>query len=268
MSFLYKYISPIKFLLWCPYFCCVFARSSFLAKLFRCQYSRFSELLRVISRPHSAWVVGSALTETALAAEELFNQAPEGFYPMANGTTVHQNNGPVAKRLGQETVHSIGNPSNMLGDGGVGVLSQTIIPSTTIRWILPARIRHPDHNDVIFVSESFVQLREFLPTRHLADIPARLDLGCRILAAKVISYVDATPFADQVVKQEERYEEDWKLDMPPQILVLALDFCEIAFVYAEDLARNHIKFRVARKKLPADVSSLGQYGRHLAVDSM
>jgi len=186
---------------------------------------------------------------------------------MANGTTVHQNNGPVAKRLGQEEVRGISYPPHMISDNAVGVLSQTIIPSTTIRWILPARIRHPDHNDVIFVSESFVQLREFLPARHLANIPERLDLGCRILAAKVISYVDSTPFIDQVVKQEEQDEEDTKLAPPTQILVLTLDFCEIAFVYAEDVAPNRIKFRVARWKLPADVSSLGQYGRHLAVDS-
>jgi hypothetical protein len=186
---------------------------------------------------------------------------------MANGTMVHQNNGPVARRLGQEAVQGIGNPPHMVGDLAVGVLSQTIIPSTTIRWILPARIRHPDHNDVVFVSESFVQLREFLPARHLANIPELLDLGCRILAAKVISYVDSTPFIDQVVKQEERDDEDTKLALPTQILVLTLDLCEIAFVYAEDVAPNRIKFKVARWKLPADVSSLGQYGRHLAVDS-
>jgi hypothetical protein len=186
---------------------------------------------------------------------------------MANGTVVQQNNGPVAKRLRQEPVHSIGNPPPILGDGAVGLLSQTIIPSTTIRWILPARIRHPDRNDVIFVSESFVQLREYLSTRHLANIPERLDMGCRILAAKVISDLDSTPFIDQVVKQEERQPDESKISLPPQILLLALDFCEIAFVYAEDVAPSHIRFRVARKKLPADVSSFGQYGRHLAVDS-
>lgn len=186
---------------------------------------------------------------------------------MANGTIVHQNNDPIARRPEQETVHSIGQSPHIMGEEAVGVLSQTIIPSTTVRWILPGRIRHPDHNDVIFVSENAVQLREFLPTRHLANMPVRLDLGCRILAAKIISHVDSTPFIDQVVKQEEREKDRQKADLPPQILVLALDFCEIAFVYAEDIAPNHVKFRVARKKLPADVSSLGQYGRHLAIDS-
>jgi hypothetical protein len=186
---------------------------------------------------------------------------------MANGTIVHQQNGPTAKRLGQETVSTIGSLPHVVGDGLVGVLSRTIIPSTTVRWILPARIRHPDHNDVIFVSESYVQLREYLPTRHLATMPERLDLGCRILAAKVISNVDSTPFIDQVVKQEERLKDDDAAILPPHILLLALDYGEIAFVYAEDAAPNHIRFRVARKKLPADVSAFGQYGRHLAVDS-
>ena len=202
------------------------------------------------------------------AAESSVTKLTDIILSMANSTVFQQNNGPVPRRLGQETVHSIGSPPHILGDGAAGVLSQTIIPSTTVRWILPARIRHPDYNDVVFVSESFVQLREFLPHRHLANLPPRLDMGCRILAAKVISYVDSTPFIDQVVKQEEREKNDSKT-LPSQVLVLALDFCEIAFVYAEDLAPrpNHITFRVARWKLPADVSSLGQYGRHLAIDS-
>jgi hypothetical protein len=185
---------------------------------------------------------------------------------MANGTTVQQITGPVAKRLDQGTVHSIGSSPQMLGERAVGVLSRTIVPSTTIRWILPARIRHKDHNDVIFVGESFVQLREFLPSRHLADMPARLEMGCRILAAKVISHVEVTSFVDQVVKQEQHEDDDAKSTLPPQTLVLALDFGELAFVYAEDVAPGQIEFRVGRKKLPADVSALGQYGRHLAVD--
>lgn len=92
-------------------------------------------------------------------------------------------------------------------------------------------------------------------------------MGCRILAARIISYVDATPFIDQVVKQEEREGDDSRLGLPSQILVLTLDCCEIAFVYAEDIAPNRIRFRVGRWKLPADVSCLGQYGKHLAVDS-
>jgi hypothetical protein len=197
----------------------------------------------------------------------LLDQVYEYDHLMANPTAVHQSNGPVPKILRKEEIHVTNYSPQTIGDNAVGVLSQTIIPSTTIRWIVPARIRHPDHNDVIFVSESFIQLREFLPTRHLANIPELLDLGCRILAAKVISYVDATPFIDQVVKQEERNDEDTKLAPPTQILVLTLDFCEIAFVYAEDVAPDRVRFKVARWKLPADVSSLGQYGRHLAVDS-
>ena len=155
----------------------------------------------------------------------------------------------------------------MLGDGAVGILSRTIVPNGTVLWILPARIRHPNRYDVIFVGQSFLQLRELLPTRTLADAPARLDLGCRILAVKVLSYVDSTPFIDQVVKQEEREQDYSKLVLPQQILLLTLDCCEIAFVYAEDHGPNDIRFKVARKKLPADVSALGQYGKHLAVDS-
>lgn len=202
-----------------------------------------------------------------LAASEVSYEAYVGLNLMAKCTTIHQNIDPAAQGADQDDVPRTGNPPQVVGDGAAGVLSRTIVPSTTIRWILPGRIRHRDHNDVIFIGGSFVQLREFLPTRHLADTPAWLDMGCRILAAKVISYVDSTPFIDQVVKQKERDHDKSKSASPPQILVLALDFGEIAFVYAEDVVPNHVRFRVARKKLPADVSSMGQFGRHLAVDS-
>jgi hypothetical protein len=67
--------------------------------------------------------------------------------------------------------------------------------------------------------------------------------------------------------QEQQEDDESKSALPPQILVLALDFGEIAFVYAEDVEPNHIRFKVARKKLPADVSCLGQYGRRMAIDS-
>lgn len=185
---------------------------------------------------------------------------------MATGTTGHHPNGPLSKRLAPETIHGVSNLPHMLDDGAVGILSRTIIPSTTVLWILPARIRHPERNDVVFVGQSFVQLREFLDTRYLAEVPGRLDLGCRILAANVLSYVDSTAFIDRVVKQEERQQNRSKPFLRQQMLVLTLDCCEIAFVYAEERGPNEIRFKLARKKLPADVSALGQYGKHLAVD--
>jgi hypothetical protein len=187
---------------------------------------------------------------------------------MANARTERQIYSPTLRRPEQQNMDDHVDHSGAWDAGGVGILSRTIVPSTSIRWILPARIRHRDHDDVVFIGESFVQLREFLPTRLLADLPARLELGCRILAAKVISYVDTTPFIDLVVKQEQLQAEDSQSVMPPQILLLALDFCEIAFVYAENVAPMNIRFKVARKKLPADVSCLGQYGRHLAVEPL
>ena len=167
-------------------------------------------------------------------------------------------------------MNGVGSQSEAIGKsnkGPIGILSRTVVPSTTISWILPARIRSSAHNDLVFVGETTLQLHEFLPTRHLVELPACLDLGTRILAAKVLSHVDAALFIDQVIKQEQRDDADTKHESPSQILVLALDSREIAFVYAENVGPRKVKFRWARKQLPRDVSSLGQYGRHLAIDS-
>lgn len=171
------------------------------------------------------------------------------------------------RKMERKATDSIGNPLPTKDAGVVGILSRTIIPSTTIRWILPARIRHPEHNDVVFIGNNVVQIRELLPSQHLANIGARLDLDRRILAAKVISHVESTAFIDQVVKQGGYEINDPSSSQPTELLVLALDSSELAFVYVEELAPRRVKFRMARKKLPADASSLGKFGRHLAVDA-
>jgi hypothetical protein len=120
---------------------------------------------------------------------------------------------------------------------------------------------------VVFVGESVVQIRELLPSKHLANVSARLDLDCHILAAKVISRVESGSFVDQVVKQGDHKMDDMQPTLPSAILVLALDSSELAFVFAEDIASRRLRFRMARKKLPVDLSSLGQFGRHLALDA-
>lgn len=149
----------------------------------------------------------------------------------------------------------------------VGLLSQTIHPSSTIRTILPARIRHMNHHDVVFVGENFLQLRELLPSGQLTDVTARFDLGSQILSAKVISSkFEIVAFVDQVIKQE--FDEYCVADseFPPQLLVVSTASCEIVFLYAQDCAPGIVEFRHAKKKLLVDLSLQERYGAHLAVE--
>jgi hypothetical protein len=154
----------------------------------------------------------------------------------------------------------------------VGILSQSLHPSPTIRLILPARIRCKAQNDVVFVGEDFIQLREFLPTGQLADVTAKVDLGSQILSAKVISsQIHAESLVDQIIKQE--LDEDYcgingsdQVTLPPQLLVVSTVACNIVFLFAKNRAPGVVEFVFAKRKLLADAPVEGQYAKHVAVD--
>ena len=85
----------------------------------------------------------------------------------------------------------------------VGLLSRTLTRSPTFRWILPARIRHKNKNDVVFVGEDFIQVKEYLSSGNLEDVATKADFGARIRAAKVLGPTQEPQnnFVDQCVKQ-------------------------------------------------------------------
>jgi len=154
-----------------------------------------------------------------------------------------------------------------------GILSQTLCPSPTIRWILPAKVRRKSKNDVVFVGETFVQLREFLDTGFLADITAKFDLGAQILAAKVISApTQIATFIDQVIGQERdelRYMIKGKPigdTQPPQILVASLVTGDLVFLYAKQYTPSDVRFVYGKRTLLGGIPLPERYGKHIAVD--
>jgi hypothetical protein len=165
-------------------------------------------------------------------------------------------------------------PSSMHIPEVVGVLSQSLHPSPTIRLILPARIRSKNQNDVVFVGENFIQLREFLPTGQLADVTAKIDLGSQILSAKVLSskaWTQADSYIDEIIKQEldeeshDVHGSDYETS-PPQLLVVSTAACNIIFLFAKDRAPGVAEFVFARRKILADTSIEADYAKHIAVD--
>ena len=154
----------------------------------------------------------------------------------------------------------------------VGILSQSLHPSPSIRLILPARIRCKAQNDVVFVGGNFIQLREFLPNGQLADVTAKIDLGTQILSAKVISS-KAKPdsLVDQIIKQE--LDDDCcnnkgsdQLTFPPQLLVVSTAACNVVFFFAKNRAPGVVEFVSARRKLLTDASVVERHAAHVAVD--
>jgi hypothetical protein len=159
--------------------------------------------------------------------------------------------------------------------GAIGLLSQTLSPSPTVRWILPARIRSKSQNDVVFVGENFVQLREALPSGYLSDVTAKLALGAGILAAKVISAkLELVPIVEQILNQtregeRERYTikgREIDEETPPQIVLLTLATNDLVFLFAKDFAMGKTRFVYAKKPFLQNVSLAERFGAYIAVD--
>lgn len=144
-------------------------------------------------------------------------------------------------------------------DGGEiqGILTQTVLSSPVIKWILPARLRSKSHNDVIFVGEKNVQIKEAVQAGYLADVAQKTDFRGPILAAKVLNVTTQLPLESQI-QSEAVY------DGPSQILVLSVDMQELQFLYCSP--SNHNEFITFRRPFPQGPSLGVRFGKHIAVD--
>lgn len=158
----------------------------------------------------------------------------------------------------------------------LGLLTKTLAGSPVVRWILPGRIRHSQKDDLIFVGEDFIHIKEISEEGQLHHVATKADFGCRIMSAKVLGNVDNFDGLNndrkgqiKVEDQEMADELPSKVKLPPQMLVLALDTQQLVFMFAcEDLSGN-VTFDMASSiPLPAFPLAYQQLGKHLAVDPM
>ena len=166
----------------------------------------------------------------------------------------------------------------------VGVLSQTLVRSPIINWIIPARIRHKDKNDVLFIHHNWLEILELLrdeelETSRLETITFKADFGSPIRSARVLGAVrkSAAPVdtnlddgIDAIIKQEVPESMDTRSDapqeIPPQILVLALDSNILVFLFAMQDGVDDVRFISCQRPLPVKGRHAEQLGKHIAVD--
>lgn len=141
-----------------------------------------------------------------------------------------------------------------------GLLSQTILPSPLIKWILPARIRNKDRNDVVLVSERRVQIKETVAEGYLKDVAEKTDFGGTIVAAKVLNVAKQLDLASQIGVYNN--------NLPSEILVLCVDLRELVFLYClpNPSRPSEDEFVTFRRPLPVDVSLDQRFGKSIAVD--
>ncbi|KAJ5170311.1 uncharacterized protein N7500_003094 [Penicillium coprophilum] len=144
-----------------------------------------------------------------------------------------------------------------------GLLTQPLIPSPIIKWILPARLRDKHHNDVVFIGERRIQIKEALPSGHLQDVVEKSDIEGSLIGAKVINVSTQLPWETQAPTSSIVHPYD-RNKLPPQILFLVLDSNELLFMYCSEMGDG--PFVSYNRALPRDINIADKYGRHIAVD--
>ncbi|RAL09844.1 protein thtA [Aspergillus homomorphus CBS 101889] len=149
----------------------------------------------------------------------------------------------------------------------VGLLSHTLVSSPIIQWVLPARLRGKNQNDVVFVGERCLQIKEAVSGVHLEEVTSKNDFDSHIMAAKVINVSTELPWEAQMrlgaSSSTMSADTNMHRDLPPQILVLSLTSRELAFLYYWNAGDQFIYHH---RPLPNDVSAFERFGRNIAVE--
>ncbi|RAL66115.1 hypothetical protein DID88_005786 [Monilinia fructigena] len=161
-----------------------------------------------------------------------------------------------------------------------GILTQTIIQSPLVHWILPIRLRGQEYDDVAFIGDTFVEIRRLGVGPHLYEIIRKDDFGSRIRNASVLGSLE-----DYEKEQAHVKEEPEDVDMintsasskdssssiimlPPQILVLQLEAgtsSDSVFLMLHQSNDGSWKFVSSRRRLSKAMDKL-QPGMHLSID--
>lgn len=150
-----------------------------------------------------------------------------------------------------------------------GVLTKTIVRSPVCKFILHARVRDRDFNDVVFVGEDFIHVKQVMHNGHLKHIATKDDFASRIRAAKTFSLdPDPPESGDDFIKKAQSNGNGIKAtsQAAPQLVVLTLDSDNILFLYLKDDATGTFEFVHQTCPLPTSEDTLHQTGEHLAVD--
>lgn len=147
----------------------------------------------------------------------------------------------------------------------LGVLTKTIIRTPVVRWILHARLRRREYNDVVFVGEDFLHVKQVVHEGHLEHVATKSDFGTRIRAARVFTVDTDPPEEDALIKVENGDASKTK-PLPPQFVVLTLATDELVFLYLAGDQDGNRYFVHQTCPLPTYEETLWQVGEHLAID--
>ena len=140
-----------------------------------------------------------------------------------------------------------------------------------MKLILPARIRHKEKNDVIFVQDNSIEIKEFLAHEdRLMDVTWKGDFGGTIACAKAMGMArKAVPRAmpigiDAIIRPHEQdspepmeTDEVQSPEIPPQILILLVqsDSADtLVFLFATQERSTSVVLLCYRRPIPVPQS--------------
>lgn len=167
-----------------------------------------------------------------------------------------------------------------------GLLTKTVVRSPIVKSIIPARIRHRSKNDVVFVHDDSIVIKEITEGEKtqeghsgiaLHTVIAKENFDSSIQAAKILGLprepkVSRVPgsFLHGEYKPQSPPETKPELlrehEIPPQILVLSLSSRILVFLFAYYDVHESVNFLSATWPLPAQIPLIEELGVHLAVD--
>ena len=164
----------------------------------------------------------------------------------------------------------------------VGLLTRTLVRSSVIKQIIPARIRHETKNDVMFVSADSITINETSDDYTVKGRIIKNDFDSPIRSARIFGYAREHE-KDENYKSEERELEtdNWPLEpveesnvfdspsslkeLPPHILALALESNKLVFFCSRNGTSDQPKLLWSQHPMPVTRPN-EQMGEHLAID--
>ena len=164
-------------------------------------------------------------------------------------------------------------PQNQVPE--LGILSRTVFASPFVKFVLPANIRHKKLNDVVFLGENSVHLKEIGAYGHLRHAATKSNFTGKIVAARKfgeprkveVSTEYGAPLKRAAVHAERRSLGSDEPDvLPPEVIVLTLNTRTLMFLWARQTRTGSVGFRQKTVRLPASTSRHDRLGAFLAID--
>jgi len=187
----------------------------------------------------------------------------------------------------------------------LAVFTKTLVRDSTVKWIIPAKIRHRARNDVLFITSNSVEIKEAHGDCTLDHVSIKADFDSPIRSVGVIGLPRqlTNPDESSLSHKEEQHwqyqfedyddikvEDGWSeikkekafhkreirntshvgtalvCTLPPQLLVLALQSMRLVFLYATSGNVKYPRIETIQMPIPSASSLSESLGEYLAVD--